>query len=878
VAITLQRWPIVGRRSELEIFEQTLGSGERAGLVIHGRAGVGKTRLADECAAQAAASGHPTERVIGSRTTALMPLGAVIGLLAEGLGQPDVDGQAHMAVLFERTRRALLERHEGRRLVTVADDVSLLDDVSLALLGYLAGQKTIFLVATVRTGEPVPDLLTDMWRSGSLDRIDLRDLSRTNLDTLLHLALEGPIEAGASLRFWEVTQGNPLYVRELILGAVESGALVERSGVWHLEDGLPPTSRLQDLVEQRIGGLPDQARAVVEVLALCQPLEISYLETLAAPDVLEQLERAGLVTIVAPDGQVRLAHPLHAKVVRDSMPRLRVRGILLAQARRLEAMRPALGPATLRIAVWQLDAGERPDPAVLIRGAHLARDAHDFRVVRRLLEAVPVDRLDALGSLLLGEALYELGMFDAAERVLATGQALPASEHVALRLAVTRVKNAHWGLCQPEAALTINAAARAVVTSDPLVEELAADEAAVRMFSGRPDSALAVLEQLTGTDRRTRVVRAIVGSPALAAAGRTAEAVKVAEAGYADHVALGDELAIAHPATHIINQVFALTEAGRLAEAEQLARAGAEILASHRVPIAQIWFAANLGRVAAVQGRPATARRYYAEAVGLAQANHFAGPRRLALSGLALACAMLGDAKAAARALDERAALPAFGFLGPEQQLADAWTAAAAKQTGDAAEHFKAGAARAAATGHLTTESWLLHDLMRTSAADTSARLGELADACDSPLVAARARHARAAQAGDPAGLADAANRFEALGALLIAAEAAASAAAAYSRAGNQREATAMRRRSSALAACCEGAVTPGLVQAESPVPLSGREREIAMLAASGLASKDIAERLYLSVRTVNNHLQHVYTKLGVSSRAELATALGGTS
>ncbi|HXP21085.1 MAG TPA: hypothetical protein VN840_15690, partial [Streptosporangiaceae bacterium] len=89
--------------------------------------------------------------------------------------------------------------------------------------------------------------------------------------------------------------------------------------------------------------------------------------------------------------------------------------------------------------------------AVLVRGAHLARDAHDFRVVRRLLEAVPGEQLDAVGTLLLGEALYELGVFDASERVLARGQALPSGEHVALRLAVTRVKNANWGLCQPEA-------------------------------------------------------------------------------------------------------------------------------------------------------------------------------------------------------------------------------------------------------------------------------------------------------------------------------------------------------------------------------------------------------------------------------------------
>ncbi len=321
---------------------------------------------------------------------------------------------------------------------------------------------------------------------------------------------------------------------------------------------------------------------------------------------------------------------------------------------------------------------------------------------------------------------------------------------------------------------------------------------------------------------------------ALAATGRTADGVTMAEAGFAEHTALGDELAIAHPATHLINQVFALTEAGRLAEAGQLARAGAEIVASHRVPIAQIWFAANLGRVSTLQGRAATARRYYAEAAGLALRNRFGGPRRLALSGLALAHALLGEADAAAQVLAERATVPEFGFLGPEQQLADAWTAIVSRRPREAAERLRGAAVQAASTGHRVTESWLLHDLMRVSGEDTSARLRELADECDSPLVAARA---------------------------------------AFSRAGDRRAATAAQRRASALGGDCEGAVTPGLVR-EAAVPLSGREREIAMLAAEGMTSKDIAERLYLSVRTVNNHLQHAYAKLGVSSRAGLARAL----
>ena len=76
---------------------------------------------------------------------------------------------------------------------------------------------------------------------------------------------------------------------------------------------------------------------------------------------------------------------------------------------------------------------------------------------------------------------------------------------------------------------------------------------------------------------------------------------------------------------------------------------------------------------------------------------------------------------------------------------------------------------------------------------------------------------------------------------------------------------------------CSSDLATPGLFHAPAAVPLSGREREIVMLAAKGLASKDIAERLFLSVRTVSNHLQHAYSKLGVRSRAGLAEAVGCT-
>jgi DNA-binding CsgD family transcriptional regulator len=52
------------------------------------------------------------------------------------------------------------------------------------------------------------------------------------------------------------------------------------------------------------------------------------------------------------------------------------------------------------------------------------------------------------------------------------------------------------------------------------------------------------------------------------------------------------------------------------------------------------------------------------------------------------------------------------------------------------------------------------------------------------------------------------------------------------------------------------------------PAGLTGREVEVLCLAARGLTTRDIAERLYISAKTADHHIQHVYTKTGVSTRA----------
>jgi len=62
----------------------------------------------------------------------------------------------------------------------------------------------------------------------------------------------------------------------------------------------------------------------------------------------------------------------------------------------------------------------------------------------------------------------------------------------------------------------------------------------------------------------------------------------------------------------------------------------------------------------------------------------------------------------------------------------------------------------------------------------------------------------------------------------------------------------------------------------EEPERLTSQEQRVAELAASGLTNKEIAQRLWLHVSTVESHLQQVYSKLGIRSRRQLMTMFAG--
>jgi ATP/maltotriose-dependent transcriptional regulator MalT len=240
------------------------------------------------------------------------------------------------------------------------------------------------------------------------------------------------------------------------------------------------------------------------------------------------------------------------------------------------------------------------------------------------------------------------------------------------------------------------------------------------------------------------------------------------------------------------------------------------------------------------------------------------------------ASGQLGDEAGARSGLAQLQRLPSDnGFMEEESAIGQAWALAALDDRTRAVAALLDAGQRARERGLIGSEGFVLHDAVRLGDTTMADRLQELATISDSTLAQARALHAQAEAAGSATALIEASTTFEQLGCDLVAAEIAVAAARRLAAAGDDRGVGRQSQRVIQLLAGCEGAATPGLsVPGESANLLSAREREVAILAADGWSSKDIAGRLFLSVRTVDNHLQHVYTKLGIRGRSDLNEAL----
>jgi DNA-binding CsgD family transcriptional regulator len=860
---------LIGRAGELERIAaaRTVGT---PGIVLLAEAGVGKSRLARDALAAAEHGGTATVWIQATRSAASVPLGPFASVIPAEVRSDD---------LFELLRgaaAALGEMGGTRPLVIGVDDAQLLDPVSAALVLHLTNATDVFVLATVRTGEPCPDAIVSLWKDAGAQRLELAQLGKAETAELVESIVGGPVEEGAHQWAWETSRGNALYIRELALGALGGGALQEVNALWRMSTRPPLSASLAEAVSARLAGLTSAERRVLELLALGEPLGVSELIELAGSEPADAVEAHGLITAGGPggDGLVRLAHPLYGEAIRATLPSLRARELRLALSSMVEGRGDVGAEGALLIARWRLDAGAPIATPMLVAAARAANLSGDpdlgAKLARRALEAGAGPE----AALLLARCDQVRKRFAEAESVLAGIEGQLESPEAAVAYLEQRVPVLYWGLKRPDEAqaLLVRATAWWPEPSwrrrlDPMRLHLAS------MLEG-PAGVVAVTSEALADPSLEPDLRGELEplhAVNLFYSGRTVEAYELIRRLRPEVPITSHSAEIALISTAMIPLESGLNWEGLQRDMAELLEAGVRAGDDSAAGVGAV----GLGGVAFLAGRYRDATRWLAEAELHFEHRDIFGVLLIVWatqSGVAL---LTGDDERMVRAL-ERCETMLQGEEPLPNQIpylarARAWMADA---QGDsrAAQRILLDAAESMVRMPVY-DAQLRHDALRCGARPhaIAESLQAICGICDAPLVAAYAAHAAARADRDGMALLEAAEAFAGIGALRYATDTAAEAAEALVHAGRQDSARRAAARCRALFVDGQGGSLPAIGGLDTDaIDLTARERQLVELARQGLSNAEIAERLVLSVRTVESHLYRAMQKLGVSDRREL--------
>ncbi len=913
----------MGRDAERALLSVFLDAGDVTAAVLTGAAGIGKTALWEWATTRAASAGHLVLASRAGAAEARLPwvgltdllrsteASVIAGLpspqrealrvvmLQSGPGEPADERAVGTALLSVLIEQALL-----RPVLIALDDLPYLDAATAGALRFalrrLGQESRVRLIATAR-GEgsrwaPFDGLPRDQVLSIAVGPVTVAALFEL-LAGRLAVRLPRPV----LLRVHATSGGNPLYALELAR-ALDRLEIAVAPGM-----PLPVPTSLDALVAERVRSLPRDVLLIAAGTAASWRFTDEGLE----PGALERAELAGLVivddlavpgglTVPAGPRIVRAAHPLMSAAAYAALPaaerRALHRRLAMSSDDPLERGRHAALAATRadpRIAV-ALDAGVA---AALAAGApDIAVELSRLALAHTSADADRAARLD-----LLADALVRAG--DSPGAVRAQRQAIdltpagPGRTRRRIRFAEMATEVIGWGGAADELQAAAAEAAGdpagrsealltlAAVTDDiDLADASAAEAVALLEGGGQPDPAVLSGALCQAAGARFRAGRGL------------------------DHEMFrrAIELERDHPSRRLSDRADA-SYAALLKYADDLDEAETRLLALLTEARASgdlssiAYCLGHLPHIALWRGQPGRARQFAKEQLDVAEQGTLASLAGQARHNLGLILVYEGQldqgAAALARSPDDAVAsnyerhreYGALGFAalsGGDPATAvgyfDRWhavlTAMHLREPGYSRWHLDY-LVSLVATGRLADARAFLDHLDALVAASGRRSAGAVAlsgralvHAADGELPAALAAIGQALAWYDGSPL-----RFDRARTLLIAGQLQRRAKA--KRLARELLAEAHREFTAFGAVAWAGQAAAELARVNlrpaAPGELTETERRVAELAAAGLTNREVAQRLFLAVKTVEANLARVYRKLAITSRAELGARMG---
>ncbi len=821
--------------------------------------GVGKSVFLDAVTERLSAA-TIIERIHGSPSLKHVPFGILApytsGLVGEEAASP-------IAVL--RSVWTHFQQLKGGRegpLVLVVDDAHHVDESSAAILVEMvaAGWSSVMVAARPRPGLPQP--LNQLWYDGLAERIDLHPLDHHQLAEALSTSLESTVPASVTDAFWRATEGNPLLVGCLLKDARSGGTLVKRNGLWHLDGELPwDGPELSSQVGRDVARRSADEQEALRLIALAGPVNRRAIEELYGAEVVRELiDQHLVIDNGAHPVELQVRHPIVGEAVRTqiSVSRSLHLRLKLEQGPGIQA---ASDDAHLRNVEWALDCGQPVMDADLLRAAATALKSERSLAAVRLAGRIADGPSGPLARAVSARARFNAG------------------DHAAAR---TLLEDVWTGLGPQEsiaaAMLRASSCMAGGVGLEPFLEQSVHVPAGMDISQART-MALAASGSMPGSqgiqeDPAATLLEQAFAAEKLADSGKLQEAL--------DFVVQAAAAAPAMDNTLFFFEEFVLFRAvniylamGEWAAAERELDGYCE---RHGGALRHFE-----GTVEALRGylsiRQGKIERAYRTLLPAVESLRNVDPLQLYRFSACLAlytAARLADTAQARRLAMEIADIrhldrPATGLR------AAAYVSAANEYLdGD-------GKGLAALHEHCTRNEVSVRPAVLLECMLLCTELGDetqmnslavVAAGMDGRWAAAVAGLARQCLSGDADGLMEAAKELNADGFVNLAREAYVRAGILLQGAGDTRR----YRQSVSLREKCDDILGLRSVGGEaSPAPgirLTRRERDIAGLAAQGLSDKDIAQRLMVSVRTVEGHLYRTYVKLGVRGRDELLPVL----
>jgi DNA-binding CsgD family transcriptional regulator len=901
---------LIGRDAELAQLDDALAEvADRGGaLFLTGAAGIGKTSLLEVAAGDARRRGYKVLTVTGLESEADLPYAGLHQLLqpvltaAGALPGPQKNalltalgmragGPPELFLVGLATLSLIEEVADDRPLVVVVDDFQWLDVATSSVLSFVARRLEsthTLLIAGLR------ETLQSALQSRQLPEIRVEPLSDTASADLLE-SVAPDLDVQTRRLILDEALGNPLALLELPRAFRLQGA-DGREGALR---SIPLTDRLERTFSGQAGQLPQLTQTALLLVALDKDPTVSdVLEATrmqvgeeVTVDVLQSAIDAGLISVAG--STVRYRHPLMRSALDQAATAGQRRNAHLAFAeviadpdrRAWHRAKAVLGEDEGAAADLEVTAGRARDrgaPATALGALELAASLtpHGPDRARRLLAAA--------------ELAFQLGDPPAMARLLDSAARLELSPHDVARVTWLREVFHDGAPGDPNAiARLVGVAREAAAGGDRNLSLNLLQGAALRCWWADPGAAAKTLvidavEEVAGDVLDPRALEILALAAPVDAAARIATGVRAA--------AKGDDL----DPSRMQLLAFAAYAAGDRSESIELMDRAAPLLRAQgrlgllaQLLAVRAWAGINTGQLS-------DAISYAQEANLLAIETRQPIWTAISKMGSAALSGLYGDERTAEQLIAEATkpvASLGLSIVPAKAEFARGVTHLTAGRHSEAFDHFVRMFDPRGPAYHevvaLAASPYVIECAVRAGRNDEARSMMTLLEALGkrtpAVLVHIGLRFARPLLADDS----DAQNLYE------LALEAQPKWPFDFARLElsygswlrRQRRITESRPHLRAARDMFDVlGVQPWVEKARAELRASGeripeptraprqalspQELQIAQMAASGLSNREIADRLFLSHRTVGAHLYHVFPKLGIVSRSELALAL----